>query len=517
MWIKNNMKNFRLPDLFDISLIQKLADSNFQTVGLPMNIVDAYDASVLVSAGQSDICREFLRKNASSCANCLESSALVSGRHARDEEYRYKCKNGLWHVAIPIIVSGRHIATMFFSQFFIEGDPPDREFFMRQAEKFGYDTSVYMDALDRIPVFSDERLNYIISYNKALVRLISDLAEQSVAALNTKRSLAESEGKYRTLVENIGIGIYRDIPDENSGFSKCNPALAEIFGFISAEECMRVPTGSLYFDPEDRKALIDDVKLHGFVKNREIRMRKKNGYPIWCSVTATASYDEDCCLKWIDGVVEDITDSVIAKDKLESERDNLEMRIRERTADLALANEMLIAEIAERKKAEEMLRELSEKDYLTMIFNRRKFFELLGLEIEKARRYNRPLALIIFDIDHFKALNDKYGHIAGDAVLKATAAIVECVIRKNDLFARYGGEEFVILSPETDIHGAMAVAEKVRASIAEYSFECGEKVTLSAGVTEWSPEDTELSFIERADRVLYVAKNSGRNRVESHK
>jgi diguanylate cyclase (GGDEF)-like protein/PAS domain S-box-containing protein len=509
------MKNYRFADLFDISLIQKLADSNFQAVGLPMSIVDACDSSVAVMAGRSDICRKFRRNNISSDQQCPES-AFVTGHLDKGSDMLYKCKNGLWHAAIPIIVCGQHIATMFFSQFFLENEIPDRDFFLQQSAACGYDQMSHTDALGRIPVISVERFNYILSFSKALAGLISDLAEQSVAVHNTKRSLAESEGKYRTLVENIGIGIYRDALDENSGFNKCNPALAEIFGFISAEECMKVPTVSLYFDPADRKALINDVRMDGFVRSREILMRKKDGAPIWCSVTASASYDEDCDIRWIDGVVEDITDSVIAKDKLETERNDLEMRVRERTSDLALANELLLAEIGERKKAEAMLRELSEKDYLTMIYNRRKFFELLSYEIEKARRYRRPLSLIIFDIDHFKAINDRYGHIAGDSVLKAVAAIVECVIRKNDLLARYGGEEFVILSPETDIHGASAVAEKIRSSIEEYSFECGGKITLSAGVAEWSAGDSEMNLIEKADRALYVAKNSGRNRVESN-
>jgi diguanylate cyclase (GGDEF)-like protein/PAS domain S-box-containing protein len=508
------MKNYRLSDLFDISIIQRLADSNYQVYGLPMTIIDTYDSSALVYSGWSDICNNFHCANISSRLQCFESDSFVTGRLVKDEDLRYKCKNGMWHIAIPVTVAGRHIATMFLTQFFIAGETPDRKFFMRQAELFGYDTVSYLDALDRAPVFSVEQINHIISNSKALVRLISDLAEKSLAALEIKKSFAESEENYHTLIQNINIGIYRSSMDDSRGFIHCNPALAVIFGFSSEEGLMNIPTGRLYFAPEDKKAFLDEIQVMGFTQNREILMRKNDGSPIWCSVTASASYDDEGCIKWIDGVVEDITGARIADEKMKMEHQNLEIRVKERTADLALANEMLMEEIAERKKVEEMLREMSEKDYLTMIFNRRKFFEMLGLEIEKARRYNRPLSLTIFDIDHFKAVNDRYGHVTGDAVLKSTAAIVEGVIRMIDIFARYGGEEFVILSPETSIDGAMAIAEKVRAAIEEHTFECGGKITLSAGVAEWSAEDTELSFIEKTDKVLYAAKESGRNRVE---
>jgi diguanylate cyclase (GGDEF)-like protein/PAS domain S-box-containing protein len=507
------VKKYHLSDLFDISLIQKLADSNYRAAGLPMSIVDAYDSSVLVYSGWNDICRNFHRANITSRLQCFESDSFVKGSLLQGEELRYKCKSGLWHIAIPIIVAGQHIATMLFSQFFLQGEIPDREFYLGQAEVFGYDPVSYLAALDRAPVFSSDRIDYIMSYNRALARLISDLAEQSIASFETKKSLAESEEKYRTLIHNINIGIYRDTAEPGSGFIHCNPALVRIFGFNSEDDLMRVPAELLYVNAEDRKAFLDEIRNTGFARNSESQMRKSDGSSIWCSITASAAYDDEGGIKWMDGVVEDITDTRQAGERLKTEHQNLEMRVKDRTADLALANELLIAEIADRKKAEEMLREMSEKDYLTMIFNRRKFFELLGLEIEKASRYDRPLSLIIFDIDHFKAVNDTYGHIAGDAVLKSTATTVESVLRKSDIFARYGGEEFVILSPETTIDGALAIAEKVRASVEEHIFERGVRITLSAGVAEWSPGDTELSFIGRADRMLYSAKEAGRNRV----
>jgi diguanylate cyclase (GGDEF)-like protein len=219
-------------------------------------------------------------------------------------------------------------------------------------------------------------------------------------------------------------------------------------------------------------------------------------------------------MEWPGRITEEITEYRKAKDIMNEAHDEPAISAEEWPSDLERANAMLRAEIAERKKVERKLRDLSEKDYLTMIFNRRKLFELLDSEIEKARRYSRPLSLIIFDLDHFKEVNDSYGHLAGDSVLKATAAVVEAVIRKNDIFARYGGEEFIVLTPETALNGARSLAEKIRAAIEQNAFEHAGSITVSAGVSEFSTGDTDASFIEKADRALYDAKRKGRNRIE---
>ena len=211
----------------------------------------------------------------------------------------------------------------------------------------------------------------------------------------------------------------------------------------------------------------------------------------------------------------EITERKQAEERLQKAYDELDIRIQERTADLAETNELLLADIAERKRTEEELQHYSERDHLTMIYNRRKFFELLETEISKAKRYARPLTLIMLDIDHFKKVNDKYGHNIGDLVLKTTANIAGDIIRKVDILARYGGDEFMILSPETDIEEAVVMVERIRVAVETHSYTAGVKITISAGVAEWSGEESQLAFIKIADDMLYVAKNMGRNRVEA--
>lgn len=165
-----------------------------------------------------------------------------------------------------------------------------------------------------------------------------------------------------------------------------------------------------------------------------------------------------------------------------------------------------------------LLRELAVVDELTGLYNRRFFERRLTYEVDRFARYHQDLALVLFDVDHFKRINDTYGHPAGDAVLKELAARARQAVRASDLVARVGGEEFGVLMPETDLVGAIEGAERLREAIAVAPFDVGDavvEVTISLGVTlardGWEG-DTQGLF-RAADRALYEAKAGGRNRV----
>ena len=164
--------------------------------------------------------------------------------------------------------------------------------------------------------------------------------------------------------------------------------------------------------------------------------------------------------------------------------------------------------------------ESASRDALTGIYNKRFFVERLGSEFAFAVRHNALLSLIIFDIDHFKRINDTYGHLAGDHVLNSLAKLLAPVVRSEDVFARYGGEEFVIMSRSTDPPSASVVSERVRQRVESLTFEFGGKripVTVSLGVAGMPHPDikTPEDLIARADKALYEAKRGGRNRVVS--
>ena len=160
---------------------------------------------------------------------------------------------------------------------------------------------------------------------------------------------------------------------------------------------------------------------------------------------------------------------------------------------------------------------LTTVDGLTQVFNRRYFVETLEREIGRALRYRRDLSLIMFDIDRFKAVNDTYGHLAGDHVLKHLATVVKTRIRKEDVLARYGGEEFAILLPEIDHHNAMAFAEKIRGLVEQSACKFEQhlvNLTVSVGVAALSGDiEDAQAFIKITDDNLYAAKARGRNVV----
>ncbi|MGI6049615.1 MAG: GGDEF domain-containing protein [Acetivibrionales bacterium] len=153
-------------------------------------------------------------------------------------------------------------------------------------------------------------------------------------------------------------------------------------------------------------------------------------------------------------------------------------------------------------------------DLLTDVYSRRYFFELLKGEISKAQRKEYMFSVIMFDVDHFKKVNDTYGHDKGDYVLKTIADIVKSSIRKADALSRIGGEEFTILLPDTNIDKATALAERVRRSVEDYKFDVVGRATISLGVTEFKADDSSDTLFKRVDEAMYLAKNSGRNCVK---
>ncbi len=164
-----------------------------------------------------------------------------------------------------------------------------------------------------------------------------------------------------------------------------------------------------------------------------------------------------------------------------------------------------------RESYEERMAELSTKDSLTGLMNRRHMQDVARLEIQKSRRYGRPLSFLIFDIDHFKQVNDRLGHQAGDGVLRAVARTVARSLRDSDCFARWGGEEFLILAPETDRADLEKLADRLRRITAGNCFAQDAPITISLGGTTLSPGDTLTNALARADRALYRAKHAGRN------
>jgi len=192
--------------------------------------------------------------------------------------------------------------------------------------------------------------------------------------------------------------------------------------------------------------------------------------------------------------------------RLQSELARRNAMIEEQNRELERQKAALVA-------ANEELARLSATDHLTGLPNRRRFIELMEAEIALADRHDEALALVMFDVDHFKAVNDTYGHDAGDAVLRHVAATVQSGLRASDVVARWGGEEFMVMLRRSDGAAAHEIAEKLRARLAASPVEPAGDVTASFGATQYRRLEGFARLAARADELVYRAKTAGRNRV----
>lgn len=205
--------------------------------------------------------------------------------------------------------------------------------------------------------------------------------------------------------------------------------------------------------------------------------------------------------------------------QVRSLQESLELKVEKRTSALQALNETLSLEVQERKKAQKALKELSEKDVLTGIYNRRKFNTYYETEWNAAKREGRELSVLMIDIDLFKIYNDRYGHLAGDQALHQVAiALDQAVSRPRDFVARYGGEEFICLLPETSQAAAVQLAERMRQHVEDLHYihefsETANVITISVGVASMIPgkKQAKEELIDLADKALYLAKSDGRN------
>jgi len=188
----------------------------------------------------------------------------------------------------------------------------------------------------------------------------------------------------------------------------------------------------------------------------------------------------------------------------------------------------LVRTAAQLREVSAELDRLARTDALTGIANRRAFFDILGIEFRRSKRYGRELSVLMLDLDHFKDVNDRWGHPFGDHVLRQMTEVISANVRESDILGRYGGEEFALALPETPEASALEVGEKLRAAVEAQTFRTNEipgpgeppiRLTISIGVASLPVEEDqdEVELIGRADQALYEAKRTGRNRVMAYR
>ncbi len=291
--------------------------------------------------------------------------------------------------------------------------------------------------------------------------------------------LAKSEEKYRGIFESSIQGIFRLTPEGR--FLDLNPAMARIFGYASTED-MLCCSDDIFLSPEQRSKFMSALARTGLLKDHLLELRRRDGSSIWVEICVRALFDSQGSLAELEG---------------------------------------LLADVTEKRRMLKELQELARNDGLTGLYNRRYFVELGQRELLRAQRQDTPLSLVYFDADHFKRVNDTYGHDAGDRVLQDIARIGREHLRDLDVFGRIGGEEFAVLLPGTSGRDAIFVAEKLRRAFESHTVRTPQsciRFTASFGVAGYQDRNISLDdMLKNADSALYEAKRSGRNTISYHR
>jgi diguanylate cyclase (GGDEF)-like protein/PAS domain S-box-containing protein len=318
---------------------------------------------------------------------------------------------------------------------------------------------------------------------------IAVLARDISEELQLKKNLKQQKQHLSDIFDFAPIGIYH--VNMEGSVTSANSEYAWMLGYESSRAVVEQVgdfAGQTFFEPEKAEEFMFAIYEAEEVSRFRCQIKRKDGSYVWGLCYAKATYDESGRMNGFNGFTIDISETVRAELEL--------------------------------KKANGKLQMLSVIDGLTQIPNRRRFDEYLEAEWQRLCREQKPIALIMCDIDFFKLYNDNYGHQAGDECLKKVAgAISTTACRSTDLAARYGGEEFVVVLPGTDLDGAMIIAERIRNNVNELKIiheksNVNDYVTLSLGVAAVIPGHDHIAedLIVRADQALYEAKESGRNR-----
>lgn len=330
---------------------------------------------------------------------------------------------------------------------------------------------------------SKGNFSYKVEFLGEFSEAFNDMSNKLESTINElkdlEEKLRESEEIHRLLADNATDVIW--VMDLDGKFKYVSPSVEKLRGYTPEEVMLQSKEELLCEDSIEymEKGLEDTIYA---VKNNlpfkifrgDMEQPCKDGTTVWTDLTVSGIYDKENNFLGLLGVSRDIT---------------------------------------ERKKMEDEIRRLTEIDRLTQIYNRLKLDSVIKSEMERSKRSNSHFSIILMDIDRFKMVNDHYGHIVGDEVLKEIASIIKSSIRKIDTPGRWGGEEFLIILPESNLEGALNLAEKLRKKIEKHKFSKVGNLTSSFGVAEFENGISENELLKRADDGMYEAKKTGRNKV----
>lgn len=358
-------------------------------------------------------------------------------------------------------------------------DLEERKIFLNKLEKDGFienfELHLYNKSREKkIGLISSRIIN--IKGDPHILSVIRDITEQKLI----EKKLLESEERHRLLADNAEDVIWT--MDLQGNFTYISPSVQKLRGY-TVEEVMTqsqeevLCPGSLIHLNKGLERAVQSVRdgLPFQVFRGELEQPCKDGSTVWTETTVSGIYSEDDRFMGMLGVTRDISD---------------------------------------RKIMEEEILRLSITDKLTQSYNRLKLDEALEEQLNLSKKTSLPFVILILDIDHFKLVNDTYGHQVGDQVLVELVSILHENVRVDDIVGRWGGEEFLIIFPQTSLDIGFELADKLRNLVEEARFTSAGQVTISVGVSAYRKDLSSDSIVSRADAALYKAKESGRNRVE---
>ena len=388
--------------------------------------------------------------------------------------------SGLWHAGAPIEIDGIYIGTWFFGQVRIEGE--DEAKFYAAIDRLGVDQDVFFEKLKEIPVFSVEKLKHVANALQTLAEKASQEARQSmlqrqyIQEINAARNDLQKYIKWKDAIINVPAAAIvvvngdRIIAEVSRGFETL---LGYDHGELVGRSIRTIHINEAQYEKFGEQCWNNTSSQP--IVSADWPARRKDGSIVWCTVSGSAIYPGERAK----GVV------------------------------------WYLRDITKRRDLEGHLRHLAFTDALTGLVNRSHFFAKASELVAQASINATSLSVVMIDIDHFKKINDTYGHAAGDLALRTLGTFCITRVRAGDVFARMGGEEFALLLPNTNEDIAMQIANKLRISIQEMKIdELPVMLTISAGVSSLNKDEVTIdTAVSRADSALYKAKREGRNRV----
>jgi PAS domain S-box-containing protein len=451
--------------LVDIDQVQQLLKAHNQIHGIPSAITDENE-NILVAVGWQDICVQFHRLHLDSCVRCRESDAFIKSHlHRSTGEYlEYTCKNGLWNVAMPIKISGRHVATFFISQFFYDDGKPDLDYFRAQAGEFGFNENDYLKAVGKVPVHSREHIKKTIEFSRNLVQVMAELGQKNMKLAQEIEERKKAEIALQTSKDHLDK-IINSLPDpifvkdrlhrlmlvNDAKCSLAGRSRKEIIGrteyelFDKGQVRLLWETDEIVFETEQEN--IDEEDIVDALGRKRTLLTKKSLY--------TDSKGD----KFILGISRDITKLKQKERELRTLNEELESRVVARTAELDTLNADLLREIRDHNVAEEQLRQQKQlleelnctlekkvdaevsknrsKDIMLIQQNRRAALgEMLDHIAHQWKQPINAISLIAQDLEGASAYGELTDDYLGEAVHK-TLALLEHMTQTIDVFRNF--------------------------------------------------------------------------------